>query len=65
MLIIITIEFIMIVSSIPFELKLVAMFFHIGSIREFKILIQSWVFTTFVVILVVLWEEKIIEEKNN
>ncbi len=55
----------MIVSSIPFELKLVAMFFHIGSIREFKILIQSWVFTTFVVILVVLWEEKIIEEKNN
>jgi hypothetical protein len=52
--IIITIEFTMVVSSIlPFEPKLVLMFFHIDSIREFKTLVQSWAFATLVVLIII------------
>jgi hypothetical protein len=51
--VVITIESTTIVSSIPtFQPKLVPMFFHMNSIREFKSFIQSWRFVTIVVIII-------------
>jgi hypothetical protein len=50
---VITIESTTIVSSIPtLQHKLVPMFFHMDSIREFKSFIQSWRFITIVVIII-------------
>jgi len=50
---VITIESTTIVSSIPtFQPKLLPMFFHMNSIREFKSFIQSWRFVTIVVIII-------------
>jgi hypothetical protein len=49
----ITKESTMVVSSIfPFEPKLVIMFFHIDSIKEFITLVQTWAFATFIVIVI-------------
>ncbi len=49
--VVITIESITIVLVIPtFQLKLIPMFFHMDSIREFKNYIQSWRFATIIVI---------------
>jgi hypothetical protein len=51
--IVITIELMTIVSLITiFELKLVSMFFHMDSIREFLIFLQSWSFVTIAIIIV-------------
>lgn len=48
--IIITIESTTIMSSISsFHLKLIPMFFHIDSIREFKNYVQRWNFTSIVI----------------
>jgi hypothetical protein len=42
-----------IVSSIPtFQPELIPMFFHMDSIREFRIFIQNWRFATIIVIII-------------
>jgi hypothetical protein len=52
--VVITIESTTIVSSIPtFQLKLIPMFFHMDSIREFRNSIQNWRFTTSAIIVIV------------
>jgi hypothetical protein len=48
----------MVVSSIsPFEPKLVIMFFHIDSIKEFITLVQIWVFAILLSLSLLLGEE--------
>jgi hypothetical protein len=64
--VVITIELTTIVSSIPtFQPKLIPMFFHMDSIREFKSSIQNWRSSTIVVIIIGIkgvWDNK--GEKN-
>jgi hypothetical protein len=51
--VIITIESITIVSSIlAFQPKLILMFFHMDSIKEFRSFIQNWRFATIIVIII-------------
>ncbi len=51
--VVISIELMTIVLSITvFELKLILMFFHMDSIREFKFFFQCWNCVTIVVIIV-------------
>jgi hypothetical protein len=51
--VVITKESTMVVFSIsPFEPKLVLMFFHIDSIKEFITLVQTWASATFIVIVI-------------
>jgi len=51
--VVITIESITIVSSIPaFQPELIPMFFHMDSIREFRSFIQNWRFATIIVIVI-------------
>ncbi len=51
--VVISIEQTTIVSSIPtFQPKLIPMFFHMDSIREFRSFIQSWKFPTIVIIVI-------------
>jgi hypothetical protein len=44
-------------SISPFEPKLVLMFFHIDSIKEFITLVQTWAFATFISLSLLLGEE--------
>jgi hypothetical protein len=54
-----------IVSSIhPFEPKLIMMFFHINSIREFITLVQSWAFVTLAIIVIAIRGERINKGEN-
>jgi hypothetical protein len=51
--VVITIELTTIMSLVlAFQLKLIPMFFHMDSIREFKSFIQSWRSTTIVIIVI-------------
>jgi hypothetical protein len=51
--VVITIELITIVSSIPsFQPELVPMFFHMDSIKKFRNYIKSWRFITIVIIVI-------------
>jgi hypothetical protein len=51
--VVITIELTTIVSSIPtFQPKLIPMFFHMDSIREFRSSIQNWRSSTIAIIIV-------------
>jgi hypothetical protein len=64
--VVIIIESITIVSSIPtFQLKLIPMFFHMDSIREFKNYIQSWRFAAIIVIVIRVRGVGIAKVKNN